>query len=153
MQRRGPGRAPPRVAEGAVGRVTVGFVPSAANGCLPNLLRAHRTTYPEVDLALRELGPDALLRGLQDRSLDVALLRLPVTDPDLTTIPVATEELLLALPAGHPAAATADVMLADVADQPFILPEQHDVSGLHAEVTGLFAGAGLAPRVAQQGCA
>ncbi len=140
-----------RVAEGAVGRLALGFVPSAANGCLPDVLRAHRAAYPGVELLLREMGPDPLLRGLRDRSLDVALLYLPVPDPDVATVPVATEELLLALPAGHPAAASDAVALADVAAEPFVLPEQHDVPGLHAEVTAAFADAGVAPRIAQQG--
>jgi DNA-binding transcriptional LysR family regulator len=140
-----------RVAEGAVGRLAVGFVPSAANGCLPAALRAHRAAHPGVELVLRELGPDALLRGLHDHSLDVALLYLPVPDPDVVTVAVATEELLLAVPAGHPAAASDAVALADLGAEPFVLPEQHDLPGLHAEVTALFADAGVAPRIAQQG--
>jgi DNA-binding transcriptional LysR family regulator len=140
-----------RVADGAVGRLAVGFVPSAANGRLPEVLRAHRATHPDVDLVLREREPDALLRGLHDRSLDVALLYLPVADPDLVTAPVGVEEMLLALPAGHPAAAREAVALADVVGEPFVLPEQHDVPGLHAEVAALFADAGIAPRIAQQG--
>jgi DNA-binding transcriptional LysR family regulator len=140
-----------RVGQGAVGRLAVGFVPSAANGCLPDGLRTYRAAYPDVDLVLRELGPDALLRGLREGSLDVALLYLPVPDPDVSITPVATEELLLALPAGHPAAAGEAVALIEVADEPFVLPEQHDVPGLHAEITALFADAGMAPRIAQQG--
>lgn len=140
-----------RVADGAVGRLTVGFVPSAANGALPAVLRAHRATRPDVELQLRELGPDALLRGVHDRSLNVALLYLPVPDPDMATIPVATEQLLLALPGGHPAAGGGPVALTDVAREPFVLPEQHDLPGLHAEITALFADAGVAPRIAQQG--
>ncbi len=140
-----------RVAEGAVGRLTIGFVPSAANGCLPAALRAYRSTHPGVDLVLRENGPDALLRGLHDRSLDVALLYLPVPDPDVVVAAVATEHLLLAVPTGHPAATSASVALTDVADELFVLPEQHDVPGLHAEVAALFSDVGVAPRVAQQG--
>jgi DNA-binding transcriptional LysR family regulator len=38
-----------------------------------------------------------------------------------------------------------------VAGEPFILPERHDVPGLHAAVTALFADAGITPRVAQRG--
>jgi DNA-binding transcriptional LysR family regulator len=141
-----------RVAGGAVGRIAVGFVPSAINGALADLLRAFRTGHPDVELTLREMAPDALLRGLHDGRLDVAVLYLPIGEPDLARRHLASEELLLALPAGHPAAAdTAGVALGDVAGEPFILPEQHDVPGLHAAVTALFADAGIAPRVAQRG--
>jgi DNA-binding transcriptional LysR family regulator len=140
-----------RIGEGTVGRLVVGFVPSAANGCLPEVLRTYRAAYPEVDLLLRELGPDAVRRGLHDGSLHIGLLYLPVPDAELVTVPVDTERLLLALPADHPAAQEDVVALADLADEPFVLPEQHDLPGLHAEVSALFVDAGVAPRIAQQG--
>ena len=142
-----------RVAGGDVGRLAVGFVPSAANGMLPDVLRTYRARHAGVELVLRELAPDALLRGLNDHSLDVALLYLPVPDPDgiFDVQPVAVERLLLALPVDHPAAARSSVALRDVAGAPFILPEQHDVPGLHAEISALFADAGIAPQVVQRG--
>jgi DNA-binding transcriptional LysR family regulator len=140
-----------RVAEGAIGRLTVGFVPSAINGALPGLLRTFRTDHPAVDLTLREMAPDALLRAVHDRRLDLAMLYLPIGEPDLAVHPLAAEDLLLALPDDHPAADAETVALADVAGQPFVLPEQHDVPGLHAAVTALFADAGITPLVAQRG--
>lgn len=79
------------------------------------------------------------------------MLYLPVSDPDLDQRRLASEELLLALPEAHPAAAARAVSLADVAEEPFVLPERHDVPGLHAAVTALFADAGVTPRIAQRG--
>ena len=144
-----------RVAEGAVGRLTIGFVPSAINGALANVLRTFHAGHPGVEPTLREMAPDALLRALHDGRLDVAVLYLPIGEPDLARRRLASEELLLALPDGHPAAngsgEDTGVALADVADEPFVLPEQHDVPGLHAAVTALFAEAEIAPRVAQRG--
>jgi DNA-binding transcriptional LysR family regulator len=140
-----------RVATGSVGRLAVGFVPSAINGALADVLRAFRGTHPDVELVLREMAPDPLLRAVRDRRLDLGVLYLPISEPDLTQHRLGTEDLLLALPADHPAAAMAEVALADVAHEPFVLPEQHDVPGLHAAVTATFADAGIAPRVAQRG--
>jgi DNA-binding transcriptional LysR family regulator len=140
-----------RVAEGAIGRLTVGFVPSAINGALPGLLRTFRTDHPAVELTLREMAPDALLRAVHDRRLDLAMLYLPIGEPDLAVHPLAAEDLLLAVPDDHPAADAETVALADVAGEPFVLPEQHDVPGLHAAVTALFADAGITPLVAQRG--
>lgn len=140
-----------RVAEGSVGRLSVGFVPSAINGVLSDLLRDFRARHPDVDLTLQERAPDALLRAVHDRSLDLAVLYLPVDEPDLAHRWLASEELLLALPEHHPAAARSTVGLADVADEPFVLPEQHDVPGLHAAVDAAFADAGVTPHVAQRG--
>jgi DNA-binding transcriptional LysR family regulator len=139
------------VGEGTVGRLTVGFVPSAMGGVLPDLLRGFRATHPAVELTLREMAPDALLRAVHDRRLDLAVLYLPVSDPDLDQRRLASEELLLALPEAHPAAAARAISLADVAEEPFVLTERHDVPGLHAAVTTLFADAGVTPRIAQRG--
>lgn len=139
------------VGDGTVGRLAVGFVPSAINGVLPDLLREFRTTHPAVELTLREMAPDALLRAVHDRRLDVAVLYLPISEPDLAQGRIASEDLLLALPEAHPAATAPMITLADVADEPFVLPERHDVPGLHAAITALFADAGVTPRVAQRG--
>jgi DNA-binding transcriptional LysR family regulator len=139
------------VGDGTVGRLTVGFVPSAINGVLPDLLREFRTTHPAVELTLREMAPDALLRAVHDRRLDLAVLYLPISEPDLAQRRLASEDLLLALPEAHPAATAPTIALSDVADEPFVLPERHDVPGLHAAITGLFADAGVTPRIAQRG--
>jgi DNA-binding transcriptional LysR family regulator len=139
------------VGDGTVGRLTVGFVPSAINGVLPDLLREFRATHPAVELTLREIAPDAQLRAVHDGRLDVAVLYLPISEPGLAQRRLASEELLLALPEAHPAGAARTVALADVAEEPFVLPERHDVPGLHAAVTTLFADAGVTPRVAQRG--
>jgi DNA-binding transcriptional LysR family regulator len=139
------------IGDGSLGRLAVGFVPSAMGGVLPDLLREFRATHPAVELTLREMAPDALLRAVHDRRLDLAVLYLPVSDPDLDQRHLASEELLLALPEAHPAAAARAISLVDVADEPFVLPERHDVPGLHAAVTTLFADAGVTPRIAQRG--
>lgn len=140
-----------RVAQGSVGRLAVGFVPTAINGALSDLLRDFRNGHPDVELTLRERAPDALLRAVHDRSLDLAVLYLPAAEPDLAHQWLASEDLLLALPEHHPAAARSRVALTDVAHEPFVLPEQHDVPGLHAVVDVAFAEAGVIPQVAQRG--
>jgi DNA-binding transcriptional LysR family regulator len=139
------------VGDGTVGRLTVGFVPSAINGVLPDLLREFGATHPAVELTLRELAPDALLRAVHERRLDVAVLYLPISEPDLAQRRLASEDLLLAVPEAHPAATAPTVALTDVAGEPFVLPERHDVPGLHAAITALFDDAGITPRIAQRG--
>jgi DNA-binding transcriptional LysR family regulator len=140
-----------RVGKGAVGRLAVGFVPSAINGRLPDLLRTFGHSHPDVELSLREMAPDPLLAAVQDRRLDLGLLYRPITESGLAQRRLSSERLLLALPDGHPAARSDEVTLHDVADEPFVLPEQHDVPGIHAAVTATFADAGIAPRTAQRG--
>jgi DNA-binding transcriptional LysR family regulator len=140
-----------RVGAGQVGRLAIGFVPSAMNGCLPDLLRGYRARCPEVELVLRELAPDLLLRAVHDGRLDTGILYHPVADRGLAQRVLTRESLLLALPERHPAAGSPEIALSDVRDEPFVLPEQHDVPGIHAAITAAFAEAGIAPIVAQRG--
>jgi len=138
-----------RVGGGEVGRLAVGFIPSASNSALPPILRAYGRDFPDVELELRELSPDALVAGLHDRRLDVAFFYRPLRDEALEQRVVAREPLVASLPAGHPLAAGDTVDVADLAGEPFVLPARHELPGLHAQVVGLCREHGFVPRAAQ----
>lgn len=90
-----------RVGHGEVGLLTLGFVPSASNSILPLFLREFQQRFPNVQLFLRELGPDQVVRGLHERHIDVGFLYLPLDDKELQTRPVLCEPLLAVLPVTH----------------------------------------------------
>lgn len=138
-----------RTGGGAVGRLTVGFVPSASNATLPPLLRRFREHLPDVDVQLHELAPDALVRGTHEGRLDVSFLYLPFEDPTLAQAVVSREPFVVALPEDHPLAGRERVAVADLAREPFILPARHGMPGLHAQVVELCRAAGFTPRAAQ----
>lgn len=123
-----------RIGRGEVGRLTLGFVPSASNNVVPQLVRAYRRRFPDVDLYLREMAPDDLIRGLRAGGIDVCLLYLPFADPSLEVRVVAREALVAALPADHPLAARERLTMRDLAGEPFVLPAQHRMPGLLAQV-------------------
>jgi DNA-binding transcriptional LysR family regulator len=74
-----------------------------------------RSRHPNVELRMREVridDPFGLLRG---REIDVALLWLPVEEPDLSVGPVTfTEPIVLAVGRTHPLATRASVSLAEL---------------------------------------
>jgi DNA-binding transcriptional LysR family regulator len=135
-----------RVGNGSVGRLTIGFVPSASNEALPAVLRAFRRERPEVELVLRELSPDELVLSLEARETDLGFLYLPLQDDALSWRPVASESLLAAVPAGHRLAAMACIDLADLAGESFILPPDRGGSGLRAAVMAACGTAGVDPK-------
>ena len=143
-------RVASRAGNGEVGRLTIGFVPSATNGPLPTQLRQFRTRYPAVEMLLREMRPDDLVVGLAEGSLDVCFLFLPLADPRFETKVVAREPLVAALPNGHPLAAESSISVADLKTESFILPARHQMPGLHALVLETCRAAGFEPRVVQQ---
>jgi DNA-binding transcriptional LysR family regulator len=91
-----------RVGQGEVGRLSIGFVPSAANRILPPLLRTFGEQFPSVELLLREVDPDRLLGSLGDGRVDVGFLYLPFEVDSLDSRPVSRESFVAALPDTHP---------------------------------------------------
>ncbi|MBM7494958.1 DNA-binding transcriptional LysR family regulator [Micromonospora luteifusca] len=81
------------------------------------LVDRFRVRHPAADLRLREIHPTAPLDELRSGDVDVALVWLPLHEPDLTVGPVVhTSNILLAMSAGHPLAARESVCLEDLGD-------------------------------------
>ena len=83
------------------GTLRFGAIPSIAPYLLPQLLPLIRTTYPDLDLQLRETQTQKLLDELVDGQLDVVLLALPVEHAGIETAPLFDDRFLLALPASR----------------------------------------------------
>lgn len=135
-----------RTGSGAVGRIAIGFVPSASNAALPPLLRRFSQTHPEVAMHLREMAPGELVRRLHAGDLDVCFLYLPFSDPSLDQAVIAREAFVVALPADHRLAGRAAVDVRELAGEPFVIPAQHGMPGLNAQVLDICREAGFAPR-------
>ncbi len=140
-----------RVGRGEVGRLTLGFVPSASNEVLPPILREFRDRFPGIELFLREMRPDQIVRRLRDRQIDAGVLYLPLEDASLDIGCVSREPLVLALPEAYPLASQDRVELRAVAEEPFILPARYqDMPGLYGQVTEACRQAGFTPNAVQK---
>jgi DNA-binding transcriptional LysR family regulator len=141
------------LATGRAGKVRLGFVGTATYDVLPRVTQRIRTELPDLDLDLRGelLGP-ALLDALRAGELDLAVLRLgPARPDDLVTVVLREEALVVALPADHPAAALAEVDLADLAGTPLITHPAGHRSTMHPLVLDACRRAGLDPEVVEVG--
>lgn len=139
------------VGGGLVGRLAIGFIPSASNAVLPPILREFKARYPDVTLHLQEMRPDEIVNKLHDRRIDAGMFYLPFEDPSLHMRPVASDALVLAVPAEHPLAERERVRLEEVRDEPFILPARHgSMPGLYTIVVQACERAGFTPHVVQR---
>lgn len=140
-----------RVGHGEVGRLTLGFVPSASNEVLPRVLRVFRDRFPDVELFLREMRPDLIVQRLHEKQVDAGFLYLPFEDAALDAECVSREPLVLALPQGHPLAREERVDLASLAEEPFVLPARYRrMPGLYEQVTDACRRAGFTPDAVQK---
>lgn len=138
-----------RADRGEVGRLRVGFVGSATYELLPRVAAAFRAECPDVALELHgEMFTPGQVRALLAGELDVAFLRPPVDEPDLTVRVLRREPLVALLPAGHRLAGLAEVPLSELADEPFVTYPSHWRSVVHDAVVAACRTAGFGPRVA-----
>lgn len=139
-----------RVGHGEVGRLALGFVPSASNEMLPPILRSFRDRFPDVELFLREMRPDRIVQRLHDGQIDAGFLYLPLEEPAFNIECVSREPLVLALPERHPLASEAQVELQALAEEPFVLPARYHMPGLYGQVTEACRQAGFVPNAVQK---
>ena len=83
-----------------------GLIPTVAPYLLPDIFPALQRELPELSFAVSESRTDALIEGIEDGSLDIALIatELPGGGPRLVEAPLFADEFVLATPAGEDAA-------------------------------------------------
>lgn len=136
---------------GEQGLLKLGFVGSATYVLMPRMIRAFRARHPRVELVIEESTTIELLRRLEEHSLDVALVRVPVLASTLATLtPLQADRMVLAVSADSPLVGRAGLALSDLCDEPFILYSRALVPSMHALTMLAFEEAGIRPRVAQE---
>ncbi len=86
------------------GRLAVGAIPTVLPYLLAPRIEQFRRRYPEVELRLVEDVTARLVEGLRTGDLDLAIVSLPLREPELICAEVLREPLLAALPPDHPLA-------------------------------------------------
>jgi DNA-binding transcriptional LysR family regulator len=128
----------------------VGAIDSAAAGLLPLLLRDFRASHPGVTVQLLEDKTVRLLPKLLSGALDLAFVRPPETpDKRIEFRQLLHETAVVALSQRHALAGRQSVALADIADQPLIVPDRRSRPHSHDLTVKLFERAGLTPRIVQ----
>jgi DNA-binding transcriptional LysR family regulator len=128
----------------------VGAIDSAAAGLLPMLLHDFRERRPDVTVKLVEDKTIRLQPRLLSGRLDLAFVR-PPENPDkrLEFLFLLHETAVVAVSDHHPLASRKSVTIADLAEEPLIVPERRSRPHSHDLTMKLFAAAGLHARIVQ----
>lgn len=106
------------------GPLNLGVIYTIGPYLLPDLVRQVIARTPQMPLVLQENFTAKLLEMLRAGEIDCAIMAEPFPDAGLAVAPLYDEPFMIALPAGHPLAAGAEVGLADLPDEPLVgLPE------------------------------
>ncbi|GGI25863.1 MULTISPECIES: LysR family transcriptional regulator [Bradyrhizobium] len=130
--------------------IRVGAIDSAAAGLIPKLLKDFRKRRPDATIQLVEDKTIRLLPRLLTGRLDLAFVRPPKdANKRLEFLFLFFETAVVALPHHHRLASRKMVKVADLKNEPLIVPERRSRPHSHDLTMKLFAEAGLDARIAQ----
>ena len=127
------------------GRFRLGVIPTIAPFLLPRALPLLRESFPKLRLFLREDLTHRLIASLKAGQLDAALIALPYDMTGLNCAHVGEDELLAAMPSGHPLALQPSASPEDLEREGLILLEDGHCLREHA-----LAACGLKPPKASE---
>ncbi|MBI5395875.1 MAG: LysR family transcriptional regulator [Verrucomicrobia bacterium] len=106
------------------GCVTLGVLPTIAPYLLPRVVPGFSGKFPGVEVVVQEDTTAQLLKLAAAGEVDVTIASLPIKDGRFEKSTLFSEELLLALPPGHPLAKKRNIRIADLEGERFILMKQ-----------------------------
>ncbi len=143
-------RAAQRAYRGEMGRLVIGYISSSTYDLLPMMLSAYRERFPHIDVALRELTTQEQLRSLEEESIHVGLLRLPINELTVRVEVVRREPIVCVLPEGHPLATQEQIAVSLLANEPFVLQSRQRGGGYYTQLMNLCLTSGFSPNVIQE---
>jgi LysR family hydrogen peroxide-inducible transcriptional activator len=110
----------------------LGAIPTLAPYLLPKIVAGLGGT---ISLQLSEQRTNFLVDSLRDHSIDLALIALPISQPDIETFELFTDTFHLAVPVDHAWAGATGIKLGDMNDFPVLLIEDgHCLRGQAEEI-------------------
>jgi DNA-binding transcriptional LysR family regulator len=133
---------------GRAGTLRIGFGIASVSELLPRTILRFRKDYPQVELKMRDMSTPAQIAALVEGSIDIGIVRLPIAHPELDSLPLFHEELVLVTPGSL--AYNAKQGLAALRSQPFVFLPRATSATLHDHVLGLCRRAGFSPVIVQE---
>jgi LysR family transcriptional regulator, hydrogen peroxide-inducible genes activator len=106
------------------GTLTLGVLPTIAPYLLPGVMAGFVEKFPGVEMVVQEDTTARLLKLALAYEIDLALASLPIADERLEVRELFTEELLLALPQGHPLARKRGLKVGDLDGERLIVMKE-----------------------------
>lgn len=113
-----------KMAKQGGGSMTIGTMDSIASYYLPTYMQATRKEYPELNIRLHTDSEELILHQVKEGEADVGLILADdSSDPALQWITIREEPLVLIVHPGHPLLGKAQIVLDDLNDAEWIMPE------------------------------
>lgn len=138
-----------RVSKGEAGLIKLGFTAASSYSFLPKLLAYVKSELKDIEVELSETVTIQQIESLRDGRMDLGLVRPQVEEPGISTIRIASERLVLAVPHNHRFASRPTRSLKELAGEPFITFSPVQGRYFYELIGGMFRKAGVSVRYVQ----
>ena len=137
-------------ADGKLGLLRIGFISTAGNEIVPDIVRGFRESNPQVEFSLRNILTIDQVQMLDTGLLDIGFLRLPIGEhPELEIVVIHREPFVVVVPRSHKLAKRRKVRLRELSGQDFVMYERAYAPGFHDLLFGILRNAGVVPNISQ----
>lgn len=133
--------------EGMEGQINFGYVGSAMQNVIPQLLLKIKEDHPNVHYSLREMENPDQIDALMKKEIDLAFVRLDKVPKGLEILPVFEDTFSLVLPKNYPINSENFQDLTSFKEEAFILFDQSYSPTYYEQVTQIFKQSGFQPSI------
>lgn len=134
-----------RAARAQAGILRLGFFTSLSAGLMREMLASFRRATSGIEIELCETSPSDLLAAVREHRLDLALTVLGGVPAEFATQRLWDEELVAAMPKGHPLASRGTVSWSDLLSTQLIVRAWESGSPIYTFLVGRIARDSLLP--------
>ena len=135
------------LSDGLEGDIGLGYVGSAMQKVIPDLLVQFRKENPNVVFSLKEMDNNAQISSLLSQEIDVGFVRLERIPKGIRKQPILKENFCLVLPKKHPVSETNFKSIKQLENDSFILFDSKYSASYHEKVMQIFDDAGVTPSI------
>lgn len=145
-----------RANKGELGKLTIGYTSLILCRLFPDILRLHRSLFPDVELILQDMVTFEQMQQLYTNTLDIsfathASFAITAMEQEmLAQEPILFEPLVAALPENHPLAHRSSISLSALAHESWIWFARPFDPTTYDYMMRLFEQVGFRPRVTQE---
>lgn len=132
-----------QVSRGGAGQLALGAAPAVGTYVLPAILQRFHAAYPNVQLSVRTGHSEEVLELVLREEVEVGLVRA-LRHPEIQSVPLYEDELVLVTMPEHPFAARGEIVVEELGGEQLILFDR--TSSYHDLTSSFFREAGVALR-------
>ncbi|MEN0046854.1 MAG: LysR family transcriptional regulator [Bacteroidota bacterium] len=135
---------------GVEGEIRIGFVGSAMQNVIPELIKKCNQSYPKIQFVLDEMSNQAQIVALQNYAIDLAFVRVNEVPSDLALKPIFEDHFSLVLPQSHQINTQNFKGIHQLKEESFILFSSDYSSTYYQNIMSIFEDANFEPKVSHK---